>query len=283
MTHIPEHLGGLTLTKQLGSGKLCEVWEARESGSGKHVAVKVVVPEAARDRSQRRQLQHELRVARAVHHPSIIRIDRLGESSGLPYLVMDFCPYPNLKRQIVTDHAAVLQHAQTWSVAMALALAHMHQCGWVHRDVKPDNVLGAPDGQIVLIDLAIATRLPGWFSGVLRSRRPAQGSPSYMPPEQIRGQPVDGRADIYSLGCLIFELLGGRPPFTATHTNDLLNKHITAPPPAVDALNPAVTAEASRLLRQMMAKQPAQRPATMQDVVQQVRRMRFFDRDPHGA
>ena len=155
MTHIPEHLGGLTLTKQLGSGKLCEVWEARESGSGKHVAVKVVVPEAARDRSQRRQLQHELRVARAVHHPSIIRIDRLGESGGLPYLVMDFCPYPNLKRQIVTDHAAVLQHAQTWSVAMALALAHMHQCGWVRLPPLPLLV-----GTLLLLPVPVLLPLP---------------------------------------------------------------------------------------------------------------------------
>jgi len=283
MTHLPDHLDGLTLIRQLGTGKLCEVWEARDGGSEKLVAVKVVVPEAARDRSQRRQLQHELRVARALHHPSIIHIDRLGDAHGLPYLVMDLCPHANLKRQLVTDHEAVVQRAQRWSIATAVALEHMHQRGWVHRDVKPDNVLGAPDGQIVLVDLAIAARLPGWFSGLLRSRRPAQGSPSYMAPEQIRGQAVDGRADIYSLGCLIFELLGGRPPFTATHTNDLLNKHISAPPPAVESLNPAVTAEASRLLRQMMAKKPAQRPATMQEVVQQLRRVRFLDRDPHGA
>jgi len=112
--------------------------------------------------------------------------------------------------------------------------------------------------------------------GRLLGGGPAQGSPSYMPPEQIRGLPVDARADIYALGCTIFELLAGRPPFTASNANDLLNKHVSAPPPAVESINPSASSGISRLIRQMLAKTPAERPESMQDILRQLREIRFF-------
>ena len=101
-----------------------------------------------------------------------------------------------------------------------------------------------------------------------------------MSPEQIRGEPLDARADIYSLGCVLFELLAGKPPFASPNANDLLNKHVSATPPAIESLNPNATTSVSKLIRQMLAKKPSDRPASMQDVLTQVRSIRFLERAP---
>ena len=105
-----------------------------------------------------------------------------------------------------------------------------------------------------------------------------QGTPSYISPEQIRGLPADPRSDIYSLGCTLFELLAGMPPYSAATSEDLLHKHLTATPPAVESFNRNATTSVSRLIRQMLAKRPVDRPASMKDVLQQVGAMRFLNR-----
>ena len=282
MARLPEQLGPLKLVGQLGVGRHCQIWEAVDGGTRQRVAVKVVVPEAANDPAQRRLLEHELRVAKSVSHPTIIRIDRLSTDGGLPHLVMELFPHPNLKKQIAAGVERLAPRLQRIVTETALALDHLHGCGWVHRDVKPDNVLAAPDGQVKLIDLAIAARKPGLLGGLFGSKPPVQGSPSYMSPEQIRGQPLDARADIYSLGCMLFELLAGKPPFSAVNANDLLNKHVSATPPSIDSLNRNATTSISKLIRQMLAKKPADRPANMREVLTQLRNLRFFESAPNS-
>ena len=197
----------------------------------------------------------------------MIRIDRLSEEGGLPHLVMELFPHPNLKKQIQAGVGQLVPRLQRIVTELGLALDHVHARGWVHRDVKPENVLAAPDGQVKLIDLAIAARASGMLGRLLGGKTPPQGSPSYMSPEQIRGQALDARSDIYSYGCVIFELLAGRPPYTSSDTNDLLNKHVSASVPAVDTVNRNATADATKLLRQMLAKKPADRPSSMQEVL----------------
>ena len=278
MARIPEQLGSLTLIRQLGVGRHCQVWEAADSTAGQRVAVKVVVPEMAADPGQRRLLRHELAVARALDHPAIIRMERLSVAGGLPHLVMELYPHPNLKKQIMGGVDAIAPRLHRIVMQVAWALDHMHGRGWVHRDVKPDNVLAATDGEVKLIDLAIAARQAGVIGRLWGGRRPAQGSPSYIAPEQIRGRPVDPRTDIYSLGCMMFELLAGMPPYSAATPEDLLNKHLSASPPAVEAFNRNATTSVSRLIRQMLAKKPADRPASMKEVVQQVGAIKFLNR-----
>lgn len=276
MARIPEQLGSLTLVRQLGTGRHCQVWEATD-GRGGRAAVKVIVPEMAADAGQRALLQHELKVARSLDHPTVIRIDRLAGDGGLPHLVMELFPHPNLKRQITGGIDALVPRLQRIVTELALALDHMHAHGWVHRDVKPENVLAAPDGQVKLIDLAIAARAAG-FLGRLFGRTPPQGSPSYMSPEQIRGQALDARSDIYSFACVLYELLCGKPPFTAAAPNELLNKHVSATPPPIEKHNPNATTSVSALLRRMLAKQPAERPASMKEVLQNLRSIRLLER-----
>ena len=281
MPKLPERLGSLTLVQQLGLGKHCQVWEATTK-AGDRVAVKVIVPEMASDAGQRQLLEHELKVATSLAHPTVIRIDRLSEEGGLPHLVMELFPHPNLKKQIQAGVGQLVPRLQRIVTELGLALDHVHARGWVHRDVKPENVLAAPDGQVKLIDLAIAARASGMLGRLLGGKTPPQGSPSYMSPEQIRGQALDARSDIYSYGCVIFELLAGRPPYTSSDTNDLLNKHVSAAVPAVDSVNRNATADATKLLRLMLAKKPADRPSSMQEVLGRLRAIRLVERTTVG-
>lgn len=278
MPPIPEQLGPVKLVQQIGVGKHCQVWEGLDTKARKKVAVKVIVPGMATDAGQRKLLDHELKVAQSLDHPTIIKIDRFSEEGGLPHLVMEFFPAANLKKQIAAGVEALVPRLQRIVTETALALDHMHARGWVHRDVKPDNILAADDGQVKLIDLAIAAKASGFLGKLLGSKTPAQGSPSYMSPEQIRGEALDARSDIYSFGCVIFELIAGRPPYTGADTNDLLNKHVSATVPAVDAFNKLATTGAAKYLRQMLAKKPADRPASMKEVLQQLRSIRLVER-----
>ena len=278
MTKLPEQLGPLKLVQQIGLGKHCQVWEAVDAKSRTQVAIKVIVPDMATDAGLRKLLEHELKVAKSLDHPTVIKIDRLSEEGGLPHLVMEYFPAANLKKQIAAGVEPLVPKLQRIVTETALALEHMHSRGWVHRDVKPDNVLAAADGQVKLIDLAIAAKASGFLGKLLGSKTLAQGSPSYMSPEQIRGEALDARSDIYSFGCVIFELISGRPPYTGADTNDLLNKHVSATVPAVDAFNKNATTACAKFLRQMLAKKPAERPASMKEVLQQLRAIRLVER-----
>ena len=278
MPPIPDQLGPVKLVQQIGLGKHCQVWEGLDAKARRKVAVKVIVPAMAQDAGQRKLLDHELKVAQSLDHPTIIKVERFSEEGGLPHLVMEYFPAPNLKKQIAAGVEALVPKLQRIVTETALALDHMHSRGWVHRDVKPDNILAAEDGQVKLIDLAIAAKSSGFLGKLLGSKTPAQGSPSYMSPEQIRGEALDARSDIYSFGCVIFELIAGRPPYTGADTNDLLNKHVSAVVPAVDAFNKSATTAAAKYLRQMLAKKPADRPASMKEVLQQLRSIRLVER-----
>jgi len=278
MARPSDTLGPLKLVQQIGVGRHCQIWEAVESPSGRKVAVKVVVASMAEDRGQRQLLEHELKVAQSLDHPTIIKIDRLVTTGGPPHLVMELYPHPNLKKQIAAGVEALAPRLQRIVTEIGLALDHMHARGWVHRDLKPDNVLAAPDGQVKLIDFAIAAKSSGFLGRLLGGKTTAQGSPSYMSPEQIRGAALDARSDIYSFGCVLFELLAGRPPFTAANPNDLLNKHVSTPAPGVDQFNRHATTGGNAFVRKLLAKNPAERPASMQEVLQQLRTVRLLER-----
>src|SRR5262249_54213012 len=158
----------------------------------------------------------------------------------------------------------------------AEALFHFNNEGWIHRDVKPDNFLVSDEGVVKLIDFAISTKQKSGISAMFSfGKNAVQGTLSYMSPEQIRNQNLDCRADIYSYGCTLFELLTGKPPFTGTNADELLNKHLNGPIPNVQVYNDNVTPEFANVIKKMMSKRREERPA-MYDFLQEFRKMKVF-------
>ena len=166
---------------------------------------------------------------------------------------------------------------------MCEALVYLHAQGWIHRDVKPDNFLVSEEGNVKLIDFALAQRLKGGISKLLGPKGRIQGTRSYMSPEQIRGGALDGRADLYSLACTLYELLGGKPPYTGANANDLLLKHLRAAVPTLESANHNVTPEFGELIRRSMAKKASSRPKSIEDFLTDFRMVRVFRRAPKIA
>lgn len=163
----------------------------------------------------------------------------------------------------------------------AEGLYYMHTKNWIHLDIKPDNYLVGRDGTTKLIDFTIAERKKKGLSRLLHTQKVAKGTRSYMAPEQIRRKVCDERTDIYAFGCVMYELVTGKPPYTGDTPNDLLNRHLTASIPSPIVHNDNVTKDFSDLTRSMMAKKPDARPATMWEVVKTFRSIEVFKKRPH--
>ena len=159
------------------------------------------------------------------------------------------------------------------------SLCYLAEQGWVHRDVKPDNFLISPQGELKLIDFALAVRPKSGLARMFALKAKPQGTMSYMPPEQILGKPVDLKADVYSLACTVFELVSGKKPFTGMSTNELLQKHVAGPIPALEAANRNVTVEFGSVIRRCLAKEPADRP-TMADFRRELQSIALFKMRP---
>ncbi|KKK74568.1 hypothetical protein LCGC14_2882460, partial [marine sediment metagenome] len=147
----------------------------------------------------------------------------------------------------------------------AEGLSYFNRQGWVHRDIKPDNFLVNDDGEVRLIDFALAQRSRRGLSRLLAMKGKVQGTRSYMSPEQIRGGALDARSDVYAFGCTLHELISGKPPFTGATANELLQKHIRSTPPALEASNKNITAEFAQLVRRALSKDPDKRPETVDE------------------
>ena len=155
----------------------------------------------------------------------------------------------------------------------------MHDKGWVHCDIKPDNFLADEQGNVKVIDFAIALKMKKGFFGGAKPKS-VQGTRSYMSPEQIRRKALDPRADVYSLGCVIFEMMAGRTPFNASNPDELLSKHLTATPPSMISCSGA-TRDLNDLVMRMMDKDPAKRPPAMKAFLQTFMRIGMFRAGKH--
>jgi serine/threonine protein kinase len=160
------------------------------------------------------------------------------------------------------------------------ALAYFNEQRWIHRDIKPDNFLVDDDGQVKLIDFALARRKRGALGRLFGQRSKIQGTRSYMSPEQIRKWALDERSDLYSLGCTLYHLIAGNPPFTGANTHELLKKHLRAPVPRLEAANSNVTPAFSNLIKRTMSKKAADRPKSARALWAQLREIPLFLNPP---
>ncbi|MBI1918707.1 MAG: serine/threonine protein kinase, partial [Planctomycetes bacterium] len=260
-------------------GQTSQVWEVVEVASGRHFAMKLLLPEKAREAAQRRFLYHEAEVGKSLAHPNIIRIVHINRTHATPNFVMEFFPSGSLKMRLMRkDDAFVREKGQDILKQTATALAFMNAKGWVHRDIKPDNILVNSAGELRLIDFALAQRMQtGFFQKLFRRKGKSQGTRSYMSPEQIRGLPLDGRADIYSFAVTAYEMVTNRPPFRGMSSQDLLYKHIAEKPVTPRQYNPDVTEDFAQLILHMLAKKKEDRPRDFHEVLMAMRGMKLFN------
>jgi serine/threonine protein kinase len=272
-----ESVAGYRLLKLMWSGQTSQVWEAVEGASLRHFAMKLLLHEKASIAAERAAFLNEAECGKQLAHPNIIRIVKSGMAPE-PYILMEYFPAGNLRIRIQRKETEFLhQNAHSILMQAAMGLAFMHSRGWVHRDVKPDNMLVSAAGHLRLIDFALARRVPTFWARVFWRKTKPQGTRSYMSPEQIRAQPLDGRADIYSFACSAFELVAGRPPFRAGNMQDLLHKHLLEKPISPRELNREVTPEFAELILLMLSKKKEGRPRDFHEVLQRLRPMRVLN------
>ena len=277
-----ENIGPYRLIRLLRGGHTCLIWEGARDEDDKRVAIKIVKDEL-RSRRQANELRHEFNVGRNLRHQRVVRCIQFdfewNAAAKVPFLVTELFGSRNLKQAIHDGVDNLAFYSQQIIEQAAEGLEYFHGQGWVHRDVKPDNFMLDDEGNVKLIDYALA-RKKRLLPRILGRRSKVQGTRSYMSPEQIRDQRPDPRSDIYSFGCFIFHLLGGRPPYTSANANDLLNKHIKAPIPSLLALNANVTDDVVRLVSCMMAKRSEHRPQTLTDFLDEFRKIKVFRTRP---
>ncbi len=240
------------------------------------MAIKAIRDQFAKNRTTVSGLRWEYAVGRKSVHPRIVEIYAFGIERDIPYLVMEWYPMPNMKQRILQGLGKIAHLLPTIIEQAAEGLGYFHDRGYIHRDVKPDNFLVGDQGDVKLIDFALASRIRWGLAKLFAPRPKVQGTRSYMSPEQIRGASLDQRADIYSFGCMIHELVCGKAPFTGTNSNELLNKHLKATPPSLDAIDRNVTLEFGNLVRRTLAKDPAGRPGSMGEFLDEFHQCRVF-------
>jgi eukaryotic-like serine/threonine-protein kinase len=253
------------------------VWEAENEADGKKYALKVLQPNFKKNAEELGFLRHEFDVANPFRHPNVIRIYELNLKSELPFLVLELFDNPNMKIALRQGTQTMSRIAHNIVAQAAEGLFYIHEQGWIHRDVKPDNFLVSPEGDVKVIDFSIAQRKStGLNLGRFFRKAKIQGTRSYMSPEQIRGEGLDARADVYSFGCVLFELLGGKAAYTGSTPDELLEKHLKAQVPSLLAVNPDITPEAASLVSRMMHKERKGRPDSMWEFLKELRQIKLF-------
>jgi serine/threonine-protein kinase len=229
------------------------------------VALKVVRAGLASNPAYLDLLKQEIRLARKITHRYVLRTHDFGECDGVPYVTMEYLKGVTLRSLL--DSRGRLPLTLTLRIARQVAegLEAAHAVGVIHRDIKPANVLFDIRGDAKIMDFGLAAPVAGVIAAEAEN---LMGSPRYMSPEQIRGERVDARADLYALGIMLFELCGGLPPYDSPRVNDILAMHLEAPVPSLLDTMPDLPADLDALVRRMMEKRPEHRPQSAAEVAE---------------
>jgi serine/threonine protein kinase len=265
---IGTQLANYTILAPLGQGGMARVYRAHQENLDREVAIKVLPPWYAADRNFVERFKLEARLVGRLSHPNIVTVHDASEYHGHLYIVMQLVDGGTLKQRLdaLREQGKMMEVSEAnrtfQQIAGALSYAHEHSI--IHRDIKPVNVLMDRSGRPILSDFGIAKAL----EGTKELTRPGAGvgTPEYMSPEQCMGAPVDGRADIYALGVMLFEALTGRTPFIGENYPALAHSHIYEEPPDPRLFNPRISLEVAQVILTALRKKPELRYQTAHEM-----------------
>jgi len=278
---IGSKLFGYRLEALLGRGGMGVVYKAYHPRLKRYVALKLVAPGLAEDERFRERFLVETEVVASLEHPNVVPIYDAGEVDGQLYIAMRYVEGGELKTLLQQEGQLEPGRAVTICGEIAAALDAAHARGLVHRDVKPSNVLLDKNEHVYLADFGLSRRLAD--EGVPGDGGLSVGTPAYVSPEQIEGGEIDGRADQYALGCLLYECLTGQPPFPNSSELAVLWAHVQESPPKASEHNPALPIEVDPVIAIAMAKDPEQRYATCIELVRAASGALGVERAPPGG
>jgi serine/threonine-protein kinase len=252
-----------SIERELGRGGMAVVYLARDLKHNRSVALKVLRPELAASIGASRFLR-EIQIEAALQHPHILPLHDSGEAGGLLYYSMPFIEGESLREHLNREEQLTVEAAVAIASDVAQALHHAHEQGVVHRDIKPENILLSGDSALVA-DFGIASAIADAGGETLTESGIAIGTPAYMSPEQAGGKGVDRRSDIYALGCVLYEMLVGEPPFTGRTTQAIIARHMQERVPSIEVVRPGIPHHIVEVLEISLAKVPADRFATAMD------------------
>jgi len=256
--------GRYRLEGVIGRGGMSTVYRATDLVLGRTVAVKVLLDVLAEeDPSYVARFEREARAAAALHSPAVVTVYDSGADGASRYIVMEHVAGESLAARLRREGRLAAEEAVRVAREVAAALATAHAAGILHRDVKPANVMLTPAGGVKVLDFGIARPL---HEATLTHVSSLVGTAAYMPPERATGGAGDERSDVYSLGCLLYAMLTGDPPFRGEVPAALLHQHLSAAPQPPSRLAPGVPPPLDRLVLEMLAKDPARRPQTASEV-----------------
>ncbi len=246
----------------LGRGGMAEVHRGRDLRLGREVAVKVLRSDLARDPSFQVRFRREAQAAASLNHPAIVAVYDTGEdrttTGATPYIVMEYVEGETLRDVIRREGHLEPERAMSLAADICGALDFSHRNGIVHRDVKPGTVMITPQGTVKVMDFGIA-RAVSDSAATMTSTAAVIGTAQYLSPEQARGEGVDARSDVYSMGCLLYELVTGAPPFSGDSPVAVAYQHVREDPRLPSSINPEVPPELDAILLKAMSKNPANR------------------------
>ena len=275
-------LDAYEIVRPLGSGGMGEVWLATEVRLGRKVALKVLPSDLTQDPLRVQRFEQEARAASALSHPNVCTIHALGQTSdGQHYIAMEYVDGETLRHRLSTSRLTI-REALDFAIQVAAALSAAHSAGIVHRDIKPENVMLRPDSFVKVLDFGLAKLAPpSEIAGgettqtVLKTEAGVVvGTAAYMSPEQARGQDIDARTDVWSLGVMLYEMVAGRSPFSAASGSEVLAAILQNEPSPLARFAPDAPAEVQRILTKTLRKDRSQRYQTVQDLLLDLQALR---------
>src|SRR5216110_1289816 len=279
-TLVGKLIGHYRIESLVGVGGMGEVYLARDERLGRKAALKLLPDSLTMDETQLSRFKNEARSASALNHPNILTVYEIGAEGNRRFIATEFIEGITLRASLargrMNPHAAV-----DIAVQVASALAAAHEAGVVHRDIKPENIMLRPDGYVKVLDFGIAKlterRLvlhahAGETAAALQTRAGlVLGTAHYMSPEQARGQKVDARSDIWSLGVVLYEIVGGNPPFRGETPNDCIASILTTEPPPLSGVFPNVPLKLESILQKALRKNSDERYQTIKEMLADLR------------